>query len=120
MESELMLVDEWNKRMIRQGVSENIQRPSIAYLLFAIGATILLVLPLIASRHLPLMDALGHEARLLVLRKYFLGMSSPFYEVTTFLLPNMASDTLGLFPSIRVKAFCCGSRLGGRARRSGF
>ena len=58
---------------------------------------ILLVLPIVAAHHLNVVDGPGHIARLAVLRDVVLnGGTSPFYDVTSFFLPNIAYDVIGL------------------------
>jgi hypothetical protein len=60
-------------------------------------ASVLVVLPILAARHLPLLDAPAHEARLAVLRDLLIaGNGSPFYAPGSFLLPNIAFDAIGL------------------------
>jgi hypothetical protein len=62
-----------------------------------IAAASLLVLPLVVAQHLNVGDAPGHEARLAVLRDaLLLHRPSAFYEVTSFFLPNVAFDVIGL------------------------
>jgi len=57
----------------------------------------LLALPVAAAHHLNVVDAPGHEARLALLRDVLLnGHPSPFYQVTSFFLPNIAFDVIGL------------------------
>src|SRR5882757_5840702 len=58
---------------------------------------ILAVLPVVAAPHLLLLDAPAHEARLAVLRDLLItGHGSPFYNLDTFFLPNIAFDLVGL------------------------
>ena len=65
--------------------------------LLALAATLLAVLPVIAARHLPLLDAAAHESRLAVLRDLlFTDHGSPFYSFAGFFLPNVGFDLLGL------------------------
>jgi hypothetical protein len=57
----------------------------------------LAVLPVVAAPHLLLLDAPAHEARLAVLHDLLItGHGSPFYELDTFFLPNIAFDLIGL------------------------
>jgi len=61
------------------------------------GLAILVLLPVIVAPHLLLLDAPSHEARLAVLRDLLItGHGSPFYELDTFFLPNIAFDLIGL------------------------
>jgi hypothetical protein len=74
-------------------------RPLATYWIvsLALMASALAVLPLFTSRHLPLLDAPAHEARLAVLRDLLItGQGSPFYELSTFFVPNIAFDVVGL------------------------
>jgi hypothetical protein len=60
-------------------------------------ASLLALLPILASHHLPLVDAPAHEARLAVLWRLLNdGGASPFYAATSFFLPNIAFDAGGL------------------------
>ena len=60
-------------------------------------ASVLVILPILAARHLPLLDAPAHEARLAVLRDLLIaGNGSPFYAPGSFFLPNIAFDAIGL------------------------
>ena len=62
-----------------------------------VAAFALLVLPIVATQHLNVVDGPGHIARLAVLKDVLLnGRASPFYEVTSFFLPNIAYDVIGL------------------------
>jgi hypothetical protein len=62
-----------------------------------VAAFALLVLPILAAQHLNIVDGPGHVARLAVLQDALLnGRASPFYEVTSFFLPNIAYDVIGL------------------------
>ena len=71
------------------------KKPACAALLAVLAA--LAVLPLVATPHLLLLDAPAHEARLAVLRDLLItGRGSPFYELDTFFLPNVAFDLIGL------------------------
>ena len=57
---------------------------------------LLLLLPLIAASHWPLLDAPAHEARLAILHSIaFSENPTPFYEFDTLYLPNIAFDALG-------------------------
>ena len=70
-------------------------RPARTVLLAALA--VLAVLPVVAAPHLLLLDAPAHEARLAVLRDLLItGRGSPFYELDTFFLPNVAFDLIGL------------------------
>lgn len=63
----------------------------------AASLSLLAVVPVLAARHLPLLDAPGHEARLSVLHDLLIaGRPSPFYELGSFFLPNIAFDAIGL------------------------
>lgn len=65
--------------------------------LCAAAMAVLAVLPVLAARHLPLLDAPGHEARLSVLRDILItGRPSPFYDAGSFFLPDIGFDTIGL------------------------
>jgi hypothetical protein len=65
--------------------------------ILAVAASILVVLPVFAAHHLPLLDAPGHEARLAVLRDLLItGRGSNFYYFDSFFLPNIAFDLIGL------------------------
>ncbi|HUZ72438.1 MAG TPA: hypothetical protein VMU87_05590 [Stellaceae bacterium] len=65
--------------------------------MLALAAAVLAALPVIAARHLPLLDAPAHEARLAVLRDLLVtGRGSAFYDLSTFFLPNIAFDLIGL------------------------
>jgi len=60
-------------------------------------AAALLVLPIAVAHHLNVVDGPGHEARLAVLRDVVIaGRDSPAYKVTSFFLPNIAYDVIGL------------------------
>jgi len=73
-----------------------LSRKPICIGLFAVLA-ILLVLPVITAPHLLMLDAPAHEARLAVLRDLLItGHGSPFYELNSFFLPNVAFDVIGL------------------------
>jgi hypothetical protein len=65
-------------------------------ILAGIAAGLLAILPILAARHLPLLDAPGHESRLAVLRDLFTGKGSDYYDLSSFFLPNIAFDVLGL------------------------
>lgn len=65
-------------------------------LILGILAAVLTLLPLLAARHLPLLDAPGHEARLAALRHIASGRGSDFYRLDSFFLPNIAFDVIGL------------------------
>ena len=61
------------------------------------AASVLAILPILAARHLPLLDAPAHEARLATLRDLLItGRGSPFYAPDSFFLPNIAFDGIGL------------------------
>ncbi len=61
------------------------------------AAAMLAILPIIGARHLPLLDAQGHESRLVVLRDtLLLHHPSQFYDFAGFFLPNVAFDVVGL------------------------
>jgi hypothetical protein len=63
----------------------------------AVAACVLAILPILVSRHLPLLDAPAHESRLVALRDILvLGRGSPFYDFTGFFLPNIAFDIVGI------------------------
>lgn len=65
--------------------------------LLALAAAFLAILPVSTARHLPLLDAPGHESRLAVLRDLLLtGQGSDFYDLGSFFLPNIAFDVIGL------------------------
>lgn len=58
---------------------------------------LLALLPLLSARHLPLLDAPGHEARLAVLWNILVAKTgSQHYEFAGFLLPNVAFDIIGM------------------------
>lgn len=60
-------------------------------------ATALALAPVLMARHLPLLDAPGHESRLAVLRDLLVtGRGSAFYDLGSFFLPNVAFDVIGL------------------------
>ena len=62
----------------------------------AAAVTLLVLLPVLAARHLPLMDAPAHEARLAFLRAaIFSGQPSAFYALGSFFLPDIAFDAIG-------------------------
>jgi hypothetical protein len=62
----------------------------------AAAVTLLVLLPVLAANHLPLMDAPAHEARLAFLRTaIFSGQPSPFYALGSFFLPDIAFDAIG-------------------------
>lgn len=66
-------------------------------LLATAAASVLTILPILAARHLPLLDAPAHEARLAILRDLLItGRGSPFYASGSFFLPNIAFDGIGL------------------------
>ncbi len=66
-------------------------------LLAGAAATVMLLLPLLAAHHLPLLDAPGHEAELMVLRKLLFGSGvSPFYAPGSLFIPDLAFDGVGL------------------------
>lgn len=61
------------------------------------GAALLAILPVLAARHLPLLDAPAHEARLAVLWNILVaGRGSEYYDFAGFYLPNVAFDLIGL------------------------
>lgn len=63
----------------------------------AAAVAILALLPVISSQHLLLLDAPAHEARIKILGDLlFSENGSPFYEISTFFLPNIAFDLIGL------------------------
>jgi hypothetical protein len=62
----------------------------------AVGAALLLVLPILSAQHLNVVDGPGHVARLAVLHQALAGEPSPFYDITSFFLPNIAFDMIGL------------------------
>jgi hypothetical protein len=65
--------------------------------LLAVATSILVLLPVFAAHHLPLLDSPGHEARLAVLRDLLItGRGSTFYYFDSFFLPNIAFDLIGL------------------------
>jgi len=65
--------------------------------LLGIAAAILAILPLLVARHLPLLDAAGHESRLTALFNILVTRrGSDFYEFGSFFLPNVAFDLIGL------------------------
>jgi hypothetical protein len=60
-------------------------------------AALLLITPIIVTRHLPLTDAPGHILRLQILSEALLhGHPSRYYEVGSFFVPNIAFDVVGL------------------------
>jgi hypothetical protein len=64
----------------------------------AAGAIVamLVILPVMVSPHLLLLDAPAHESRISILRNLLLpGRGSPFYQIETFFLPNIAFDVIG-------------------------
>jgi hypothetical protein len=66
--------------------------------LIAAGALVALlaILPVLVAPHLLLLDAPAHEARISVLRDLLLsGKESPFYQLDTFFVPNIAFDVIG-------------------------
>ena len=66
--------------------------------LVAAGAivVVLAILPVLVAPHLLLLDAPAHEARISVLRDLLLpGRESPFYQLDTFYVPNIAFDVIG-------------------------
>ena len=65
-------------------------------MLFAIAAALLAILPVLAAHHLPLLDAPAHEARLAALRHLLIDGHSDFYALTSFFLPDVAFDVIGL------------------------
>lgn len=65
------------------------------------AVTMLVLLPVMFSPHLLLLDAPAHEARISILRDMLLR-GSPFYELDTLFLPNIAFDTIGLALSFLV------------------
>lgn len=72
-----------------------IKKPARTVLLAVLVALVLL--PVLAAPHLLLLDAPAHEARLAVLRDLLItGRGSPFYDLDTFFLPNVAFDLIGL------------------------
>ena len=74
------------------------RQPPRTILLAALAVlAVLAVLPVVAAPHLLLLDAPAHEARLMVLRDLLItGRGSPFYDLDTFFLPNVAFDLIGL------------------------
>src|SRR5215469_2211321 len=65
--------------------------------LFTLPAVFLVILPILAARHLPLLDAPGHEARLAALWDLLItGRGSSFYDINTFFLPSVSFDVIGL------------------------
>jgi hypothetical protein len=82
-------------------------RPARIVLLAALA--VLAVLPVAAAPHLLLLDAPAHEARLAVLRDLLItGRGSPFYQLDTFFLPNVAFDLIGLGLTFFVSAEVAG------------
>ncbi len=77
-------------------VSATLSRLPARILLFA-ALAVLVVLPVLAAPHLLLLDAPAHEARLAVLRDILVtGRGSPFYDLSSFFIPNIAFDLIGL------------------------
>lgn len=59
--------------------------------------SVLAILPILAARHLPLLDAPAHEARIALLRTLWMqGGSSAFYRATDPVSANMAFDAIGV------------------------
>jgi hypothetical protein len=59
--------------------------------------SLLALLPILAARHLPLLDAPAHEARIALLRTLWVqGGDSAFYRATDPISANMAFDTIGV------------------------
>jgi hypothetical protein len=80
--------------MQREFLTRALREPQVWAVVTAFA---LLVLPIAAAQHLNVVDGPGHVARLAVLRNVLLnGRASPFYEVTSFFLPNIAYDLIGL------------------------
>lgn len=89
-------------------VSKTLSRRPVRILLLA-ALAVLIVLPVLAAPHLLLLDAPAHEARLVVLRDLLItGRGSPFYELDTFFLPNIAFDLIGLGLTFLVSAEVAG------------
>ena len=66
-------------------------------LVFALAASGFALLPIFIARHLPLLDAPAHEARLAVLYNLVINhQGSHFYNFETFFLPNVIFDIFGL------------------------
>jgi hypothetical protein len=67
------------------------------FFLIGIIAALLAVAPVAMTRYLPLLDAAGHESRILALKDILItGTGSPFYGLDTLLLPNVGFDLPGL------------------------
>jgi hypothetical protein len=67
------------------------------FFLIGIIAALLAVVPVAMTRYLPLLDAAGHESRILALKDILVsGTGSPFYGLDTLLLPNVGFDLPGL------------------------
>jgi hypothetical protein len=63
---------------------------------FAISC-LLVILPILTSLHLPLLDSPSHEMRISVLNDIlFREVGSPYYDLDTFLLPNIGFDVVGV------------------------
>jgi len=66
-------------------------------LTLALATGFLAILPILAAHHLPLLDAQGHESRLVVLHDLLISRKgSQFYALSGFFLPNIAFDVVGL------------------------
>ena len=77
-------------------VSTALSRRPVCAALLAVLA-VLVLLPVMAAPHLLLLDAPAHEVRLVVLRDLLItGRGSPFYDLNTFFVPNIAFDLIGL------------------------
>ena len=62
-----------------------------------LGFATLVALPVLCAHHLVLLDSPPHESRLAILRDLLInGRGSPFYQLDTFFLPNVAFDVVGL------------------------
>lgn len=67
------------------------------------SALLLLLLPLLAAPHWPLLDAPAHEARLAILHDIASSeRTTPFYEFDTLFLPNIAFDVIGFVMTLVV------------------
>src|SRR5271154_1577535 len=68
-----------------------------AIFIVALASTVLAVLPVLVAHHLPLLDGPGHEAELAALRDILIAhKGSPFYALSSFFLPDIAFDLVGL------------------------
>lgn len=80
--------------MFRPSFESRALRPRPILLATAIGT--LALFPIMVARHLPLVDAPGHEAELAVLHDLlFTNGGSAFYDRGTLLLPDLGFDALG-------------------------